>query len=808
MCGKCRLIIFIVCLILPIVINAQNSQKLTFAGVVCDSLTGKSLPFCTVLFTEKSDSTKNHGSITNENGEYKVEDLCSIDYIIQYRYIGYKTKIIALNLIQNHSNDTVFLSSNIQTLEAVEVTASIFERDIDKLVMNASQVKLPEGSNAVDLLKEVPGVNITNDNSISLLGKDVLILMDGKPVRIPFDKLSNMLKNQSSNDIGKVEIMFTPPPKYIDEWDGAILNIISKKKLETGFYGTISNIAGYGKHFREDFSVDLNYRKSKVNTFISFGPRKSKKENSLTATQFSAIENNIVSSQDTKNINTQYGYYLSGGISYTINTKSSLDLSYQQNQINDNTNQKDSIISYNQNLLNTLIFSSNDSYRFNKDHEISLFYQNKIKEENHYFSLEGDYSKSAIKFDQNRNYNTYNSNDLINPLDNVENKNSTPTQQDIVFFRADHVIKISKFKIESGLKFNHTKMDNNFMYNNLINDIWVNDTSKSNHFVYDENIFSGYIGIGKQISSKFSLKVTLRGAYTSQLGKLFSTNGTNKKNYMNVLPSVFMSYTMNENNEFTLNYDCTLNRPNFEALNPFKYYDNPIVYFEGNPTLNPAFKNKIELMYRYKSFLFTTISYNRIDDYITLRPVLNISNDKIIGYKYENFSIFEIWKFSSSYSHSLLKDKLNLNFSPSINYSIMNDPKANYNKKATNFIIDISADYTINEKSEWVVSMYNLYMSGINDGFNQMQSFYKSGISMSRSFFKNKLNLMIDLNDIFNSESRNSQTVIDNIVYKIQNRKDSRTLRVMISYSFSSKDVKQYNKHNINNEEKNRNIKN
>lgn len=788
-------------------VNAQSNQKLMVMGVVCDSLTGKSLPFCTVLFTEKSDSTKKHGSITKENGEYKMVDLNSGDYEIQYRYVGYKTKIISKILQQNTSKDTVFLSPNTQALDVVEVTASIFERDIDKLVMNTSQVKLPEGSNTVDLLKEVPGVNITNDNSISLLGKDVMILMDGKPVRIPFDKLSNILKNQSSNDIGKVEIMFNPPPKYVDQWSGAILNIISKKKLEAGLYGTISNIAGYGKHFREEFNIDLNYRKGKFNTFVNFGPRESKREKNLSVTQSSVNENNIISFQETNNINIQNGYYLFGGISYLPNDKSSLDLNFQQNAFNDNTNLRDSIISNNSTLLNSLILSSNNSYSLYKNHEISLFYQNKIKEDSHYFSIEGAYSKSTIKYDQKRNNNTYDLNDLIIPIESAENKNSTPTQQDVIFFRADHSIKLSKFKIESGLNYNNTQMDNNFIYENLINNIWQNDSSKSNHFIYNENIFSGYISVGKQMTSKFSFKAALRGSYTWQSGKLHTVDVTNDKLYTIVLPSVFMSYIINEKNELTINYDCTVNRPNFKALNPFKYYDNPVMYFEGNPSLNPAIKNKIELIHRYKSIL-SSLSYNRIDDKIALRPILSLNNDRIIGYKYENFNTVEIWKLSTTYSFSILKDKLSLYFSPEVNYSIMNDPQVKYSNKAKNCFVYTSVDYTIDKESNWVFGVYYWYTSGRSDGYNQTEAYYESGISMSHAFIKNRLKLNLELKDLFNSSSANNRIVIDNIAYKTENRPDSRYLRLRISYSFSSKGVKRYNKHYINNEEKSRSLLN
>lgn len=801
---KIKLSFLISLLLFPQLMEAQSNENSFISGVVCDSLTKEPLSYCTILIVKGTDSAFAYGAITDNGGKYKIENVMPGFYKMTYSYIGYNSEVVDISLPDKIGRDTVFLATSKKEIEEVTVTASVFERDIDVLIMNTSLIKLPEGSTVIDLIKEVPGAYITPDYQLNLLGKEIRVLIDGRPIYITFDKLRNMLNNQASDDIGKIEIMFSPPPKYIDEWDGPLLNIITKKKLASGLYGTLSNFSRYGKYPGDEFGLDLNFRTSKLNAFISYGPRFITRETSEKVTQTNISENHISSFSETKDKERNHGYYLTSGLGMELKKNSSIDLTYDGYSFKNTTVIDDSTTFFFYVALpDTATISSNRITECSSNHEINLFYKNKFKDESQYFTVEGDYSITNINTYEDRNYYYFESGNLT-PFLFENNRDNTLFKSKILFFRLDNSLKISKFRIEDGLKYSFAKTDNDFIYEYKTDDLWINDPTKSDFFSYKESILSGYISAGEQLTAKFGYLLSIRGSYTWQNGHSRTLDLNHKKNYIRLLPSLFMSYKINDNNEITLNYDCTIKRPSFETLNPFTNYDSPALFTQGNPDLVPGIRNEIMIMDRYKSLLFLKFSYNKNINDIALRPVLNETEDKVIGYKYDNFGSSESFNLSSTYSQRLFKNRLRLRLIPSITYSISDDKGSGFHKEAFYYGVYINGAYTLSEKSKWILSLYNSYYSGLSYGYLESGKANKCGLSVSRSFFHNNLDCSFDVNDIFNSGDKNFNYAIGNVNYKRENNPDSRFFRIRLSYSFSKKYLEKYERHEIDNEEKGR----
>jgi hypothetical protein len=792
-------------LVFSSIIFAQNKATVEWNGIVVDSMSKQPIAYCTVQLVNTLEPNKQFAGITDETGKFSFNKITLDEYRVIVRYVGYIIKTFSLNLNSESSlTDTIFLMSKTSELSGIEITASIFERDIDKLVMNASAVKLREGGNTVDLIKEVPGVEIRPDYTLTLIGKDVLILIDGKPVRIAFDKLSNLLSNQSSNDIAKIEIMFTPPPKYVDEWDGAILNIITKKNIANGIYGSIIILNNIGKHFRGDMGVDLNYRKSHFNSFISLGPRTSKRESLSYFTQKSTSTNETNFWQQSKRINQNSGYYLMTGLNYFPNKRLSIDLLYNSNYFSNKYQLNDSILYSPLLVADSLIISRNHSSRRNFDHEINLFVRLPFKNKKNSLNFEADYSIINIDKTQDRTYLYYDISDIKKLLITDQNRNSAPFKSNIFFFRSDLTYTIKKIRIECGAKWNKTHFDNDFVYENLNNGAWFNDSLQSNHFIFDEDILSGYINAGQQITTKFSYRLGLRASFTDQYGNSLTSSTRFIQNYFSLLPSLYFNYTINDFNMVEFQYDRKIQRPYYETLNPFVFYDNPLFYTSGNPNLKPATEDNFSVIHMFKSSLFSSFSYKSLINGIALKPILHSENERICGYIYENFSKQSILELSVSYFRKFFENRLKLSFTPNINYWFANNQNDNYSSTSLNYYLGTSAKYTIDDNSGWEVSFYNSYMSGFSDGYNRFQGMNKCGISMFRSFFNNKLNCGLELNDIFNTDNQNSTTRIGNLEYNVQNIPDSRYFRISVFYSFISKSAERYDRHEVDNEEKGR----
>ncbi|KAF5276583.1 hypothetical protein FQR65_LT16290 [Abscondita terminalis] len=73
---------------------------------------------------------------------------------------------------------------------------------------------------------------------------------------------------------------------------------------------------------------------------------------------------------------------------------------------------------------------------------------------------------------------------------------------------------------EFGLKSTNTKSDNDIIWENLLNYVWTNDPSKSNHFIYKENINAGYATYDKALGDNWQITLGIRGEHTHSDGRL------------------------------------------------------------------------------------------------------------------------------------------------------------------------------------------------------------------------------------------------------------------------------------------------
>ena len=111
-------------------------------------------------------------------------------------------------------------------------------------------------------------------------------------------------------------------------------------------------------------------------------------------------------------------------------------------------------------------------------------------------------------------------------------------------------------------------------------------------------------------SSCVSLKVQagLRAEHTHSIGNSITMNQRIERNYLNLFPTLFLSRKLDTNNVLNLSYSRRIDRPNYQNLNPFRFYLDPYTYQEGNPYLRPQFTNSFQLTHVYKSKFSTTLA--------------------------------------------------------------------------------------------------------------------------------------------------------------------------------------------------------
>jgi len=165
---------------------------------------------------------------------------------------------------------SIMSSDSVHQLNQVVVSSKkpLYEIKIDRTVVNVDASPSNVGANVIEVLEKAPGVNVDKDGNISLKGKNaVLVMIDGRPSYLSPADLFNYLKSLPATSIDQIELMTNPPAKYDASGNAGVINIKTKKTKTMGFNGTYNSSVGQGVYNRNSNSLNMNYRKDKINIF-------------------------------------------------------------------------------------------------------------------------------------------------------------------------------------------------------------------------------------------------------------------------------------------------------------------------------------------------------------------------------------------------------------------------------------------------------------------------------------------------------------------------------------------------------------
>ncbi len=156
--------------------------------------------------------------------------------------------------------------------------------------------------------------------------------------------------------------------------------------------------------------------------------------------------------------------------------------------------------------------------------------------------------------------------------------------------------------LETGLKSTIKSNNNPSEYLIQQDQEWINDDKASNEYAYKEQIHALYANYKLNLT-KWTFQLGLRSEMTHTDINQKTSNEQRKRDYTNLFPSASIKYQMNDQHGFYASYSKRINRPSHFDLNPFRFYDDPFNYWQGNPNLNPEFTHATELGYTWGNTL-------------------------------------------------------------------------------------------------------------------------------------------------------------------------------------------------------------
>lgn len=525
-----------------------------------------------------------------------------------------------LLLAQNNTDTTSALNRSKKLSEIVVISKKPFiEQQIDKTVMNVQADITAIGSNAFEILQKAPGINITGDDVINMSGKaGVNVLIDGRPTQMSSKELAVFLRSMEGSAIEKIELISKPSARFDAQGNAGVINIRLKKNKIRGTSGNLN--LGYTQniHYRNNGSLNVNHRQGKLNAFANINIDNNKQHTDGT------INRNITSGGMLKNftnktidIDRNISNNFRTGLDFYANKKSTFGFLFSGKRSWNPFNTPGKTFISSNDIIDSSLVTSNDN-----------LYKNRRYNSNFNYSYE-DTLGNELNFDADYTYfkNTNTTNLATSYLNRsgdeyqkTANDLYVETVINIYAFKVDYIKQLKKWngKIETGFKMSNVGTDNKLYATRLVNEFMLPDTGRSNGFRYNENIYAIYVNIGQQVK-KFDYQAGIR--VENAVVKGLSTDLKNSRvnnpdtNYIDIFPTVFVSYKINEKNRIALSYSKRINRPDYQSLNPFETIYDIYTAEKGNPYLKPQYTNAVEFKYTYRYAFNIALGYNHTRDY-------------------------------------------------------------------------------------------------------------------------------------------------------------------------------------------------
>ena len=198
-----RFLLFIVAVLTAMASMAQLHVK----GKVIESDSQEPVAQTTVKLL-KTDSTLAAGVLTNLNGQFSVKAPKAGTFILQVTCVGFKayTKRVSVQADKDVALGTIALEPDAIMLKGATVTGHASKVTVkeDTFVYNAAAYRTPEGSVVEELVRRLPGAEVSDDGTIKINGKQVKkILVDGKEFMTGDTKTA--MKNLPTNIINNIK---------------------------------------------------------------------------------------------------------------------------------------------------------------------------------------------------------------------------------------------------------------------------------------------------------------------------------------------------------------------------------------------------------------------------------------------------------------------------------------------------------------------------------------------------------------------------------------------------------------------------
>lgn len=742
---------FIISAILSLCINNVYAQKIT--GVITDR-DNNPIEFATIVL-QTTDSVFLNSAYTDSVGRFSIKT-DTLPVIITIQHLMYETYQKKCN---TKAIGSIQMNEKSQMLSEVSIIGEYpLVRVIDgKMTYNMSQLLTDKMATSIyDAILKLPGIHIQKGTFQLIGANNVTILINGKKTNMDENQLNNLLKNMPKERIREAEVMYSAPPQY--HVRGAVINLVLDNAIYDtqqlqGQINTLYN-QGYYKNFQGGVTILYNTPKTLTDFLYSFGYNQVRTGQEIISQH---IFNDQVSdiNQSDRGYSVKPIHTIRLGNDWLINDKDKITLAYTAE-------------------IQPWMRSFNSSNGTYSDSENKKNTDKPVQMHNIALNYTSGFGFSTgIDFTSYKNHTTQHYRER---MEGKEDFFDARSKQDIrrLSFYADQSHSLGKgWTLNYGTKFSFASDKSSQIYHSSVSHNWSDYDSDSqlNEYTYDL-----YAGFSKRFANNLSLNASLTGEYYKH----------KKIDYRSLFPMMEITYTANPVSVFQLSVSSDKVYPSYWEMQNTTSYLNGYTEIQGNTDLRPAKNYSFQLNYIWKSKYIFTLFANYTDDFFCQIPYQS-SDRLMLIYKTLNFNYsaklgfnmmipFRISRiFESRFILNGYYDKMKSDHYYDLSFT----------KNNLAIYTNLDNTFTISSNPNIKAELSGSYISRNIQGPMTINAMYRIDTGIKWTFNRNKAELSLKVNDIFNSWAPKEL----NLQYQTQNLRmkevvDSRRISLSFTYRF------------------------
>ena len=755
-----------------IYVECTHKTDRHLTGTIIDEH-GMPVAYANVAILNPSDSTLLSGGVSNESGYFAVpyERLWVGDgtsgmqerVLARISYVGYKT---IYQMCDKPELGTIQMHPDNYTLNGVEIQGERPKVVLqgNSLMMNVEGTVMERMGTAEDVLTRVP--------MIAKRGEGFEILGKGKPlIYLNNRKLTdlNELRNIQSDNIRNVEVIQNPGARY-DASVNAVIIIRTKRAAGEGLGVELSSWSRGGRGYANNERVNLTYRTGGLELFANLFGAYNKRwssgefEQTVFADTLWVINN--------KQQNHVRNPFLEGrfGFNYQINDSHSFGGFYQNTYDNVKTRSE-----YDDDLQADGVpydHLQNSSVRRDKNaptHQVNLYYTGKVGQLSIDFNADYTSRKQQSTNQQQELSTEYEDRDV-----NTESQTRSKLFAEKLFVTHP----LWKGQIEIGEEYTNTRWKSRF-------DNQEGYIANSNNEQHESNI-APFMEL-RQHLGRFQLSAGLRYEH---IESEYFVDGFRRDEqcriYNDLFPSVSVS-TSAKDLQLSFSYAKRTTRPSYWQLSSDVIYENRLNRQTGNPYLKPIKYHNMNATIMWK-WLYLMTNYSHCVD-----PILYTANSleedsKVNFVTYKNYDHADWLTITLGAQKNVKLGQAT--WTPQYNVMLMKPWfKSEFLGEEKSFnhpIFALQLGNIISLPHEWLLQAdFNMHTHGYQqnawfDCTNPMLS-----LSVSKDFFKRRLNVKLTGNDLFNGGINRFTLYSNRLMISKEEDNDSRCIQLSLRYRFN-----------------------